>query len=260
VARELTPAELDELLAVYALDAVEIDERDQVDAYVERSPDAAREIAALRETAALLAFTGPDEVPGTLWDRIEHALGAEPPRLVLPFDAAAKRSPRRRRGVAAKVAIGIAAASAVAAGVIAVVVSDEMSRQEERLDRVAGSVANDGMHRAAEAAAADPRSRAVRLVSPRGGASATVIAMPDGAAFLMARDVERLGPDRTYQLWAITGDPDGPTLVSAGVLGRTLDLAAFRAPDGATGFMVTDEAAPGAVTAASRPVLEGHFA
>jgi hypothetical protein len=76
----------------------------------------------------------------------------------------------------------------------------------------------------------------------------------------MARDVARLGPDRTYQLWAITGDPDGPTLVSAGLLGRSLDLAAFRAPDGATGFMVTDEAAPGAVTTGSKPVLEGHFA
>jgi anti-sigma-K factor RskA len=260
VARELTPAELDELLAAYAIDAVDAEERAQLDAYLERSPDAAREIAELQETTALLAFTGPDEAPDTLWDRIENALGAEPPRLVMPLDAAAHRSPRRRRGMAAKVAIGIAAASAVAAGVTAVVVSDEMARQEQRLDRVAGSVANDGMHRAAEAAAADPRSRTVRLVAGRGSGSATVIAMPDGAAFLMARDMERLGPDRTYQLWAITGDPDGPKVVSAGVLGRSLDLAAFRAPDGATGFMVTDEATPGVVTTAAEPVLEGHFA
>ncbi len=260
MARELTPAELDELLAAYALDAVDAEEREQLDAYLERSPDAAREIAELQETAALLAFTGPDEAPDTLWDRIENALGAEPPRLVMPFDTAARRSPRRRRGVATKVAIGIAGASAIAAGITAVVVSDEMSRQEERLDRVAGSVANDGMHRAAEAAAADPRSRTVRLVARRGSGSATVIAMPDGAAFLMARDMEHLGPDRTYQLWAITGDPDGPEVVSAGVLGRSLDLAAFQAPEGATGFMVTDEATPGVVTTAAKPVLEGHFA
>ena len=156
MARELTPAELDELLAAYALDAVDAEEREQLDAYLERSPDAAREIAELQETAALLAFTGPDDAPDTLWDRIENALGAEPPRLVMPFDTAARPSPRRRRGVATKVAIGIAGASAIAAGITAVVVSDEMSRQEERLDRVAGSVASDGMHRAAEAAAADP--------------------------------------------------------------------------------------------------------
>ena len=72
--------------------------------------------------------------------------------------------------------------------------------------------------------------------------------------------MEHLGPDRTYQLWAITGDPDGPEVVSAGVLGRSLDLAAFQAPEGATGFMVTDEATPGVVTTAAKPVLEGHFA
>jgi len=260
VARELTPAELRELLAVYALDAVDPEEQAQVEAYLERTPDAQLEVAELQETAALLAFSGQADAPDDLWGRIEHALGAEPPRLVLPLERERGAPGRGRRGVAAKVAVGIAAASAVAAGVTLVVVSDEMSRQEERLHRVAASVAHDGVRRAAEAAAADPRARTVRLQAAEGEAGATVVTMPDGEAFLMAHGVPRLAPGRTYQLWAVTGAPATPTVVSAGLLGRSFDVAAFHAPEGARGFMVTDEASPGAVHGDATPVLEGHFA
>jgi anti-sigma-K factor RskA len=257
VARELTPAELRDLLPVYALDALDADERAQVEAFLARTPGAAQEVAELQETAALLAFTGPDEVPEALWARIEGALGADPPRLVLPF--AEPERARRRRGLGAKIAVGIAAASAVAAGVTAVVVNDEMSRQEDRLDRVAASVTHDGMRRAAAAAAADPRSRTARLVSSAGDASATVVAMPDGQGFLMGHAVPRLDAGQTYQLWAITGAPESTAMVPAGVLGRDLELAAFRVPEGARGFAITAEHVPGVPTTAGAPVLEGHF-
>jgi len=260
MARELTPAELRELLPAYALDAVDAEERAQVDAYLGRAPDARHEVAALQEVAALLAYTGPDAAPDDLWGRIEGALGAEPPRLVFPLAPLnGSGRARRSRGLAAKVAIGVAAASAVAAGVTAVVVSDEMSRQEERLDQVAASVTRDGMRRAAEVAAADPRARSVRLEgSDR--ASATVIAMPNGRAFLMGHGIRRLGPGRTYQLWAMTGDLTDPTMVPAGILGRSVDVAAFHVPEGSRGFMVTEEAAPGTSRSDAAPVVEGHFA
>ena len=87
-----------------------------------------------------------------------------------------------------------------------------------------------------------------------------IVTMPDGEAFLMAHDVPRLAPGRTYQLWAVMGEPANPTVVSAGLLGRSVDVAAFHAPEGARGFMVTDEAAPGAVHSGATPVLEGRFA
>jgi len=261
VARELTPAELRELLAVYALDAVEPEEAEQVLAYLDRTPEARHEVDQLRETAALLAFSDRGGAPDELWARIEHALGADPPRLVLPPEPRSISSSRRpSRGMAAKVAIGIAAASAVAAGVTAIVVSDEMSNQEERLDRVAASVADDGMRRAAAAAAADPRARTLRLDGRAGSSAAMVVAMPGGDAFLMAHDIPRLQPGRTYQLWAVTGDGAGPKMVSAGLLGRSFDVAAFHVPEGARGFMVTDEAVPGAVHTDATPLLEGHFA
>jgi anti-sigma factor RsiW len=263
VARELTPTELRELLPVYALDAVEHDERAQVDAYLQRTPEAQHEVDELRETAALLAFSDREVAPEDLWSRIEDALGAEPPGLALPLGSwpagAAPATARRGRGIAARVAVGIAAASAIAAGITAFVVSDEMSQQEERLERVAASVAHQGMRSAAEAAAADPRARTVDLQAASGAMRAKVVTMPDGTSFLMATDMPRLAPGRIYQLWAVVGDEPHPPMVSAGLLGRTFDVAAFHAPGDTVGFMVTEEAEPGVEKTHADPVLEGHY-
>jgi hypothetical protein len=154
----------------------------------------------------------------------------------------------------------VAAASAAAALVTVVVVSDQMSEQEQRLDQVASSVEHDGMRRAAMGAMADPRARTVRLAATDGPGSATVVSLPGGSGYLMAHDVPRLAQGRTYQLWAMTGDATTPGLVSAGVLGRELDVAAFHAPVSAHGFIVTDEADPGAVASTHPPMLAGEFA
>ena len=257
MARELTPSEIEELFGVYALDALDADERAEVETYLERSVAARTEVAQLQEVAAMLAHSG-GAAPEGLWGRIEQALAAEPPRLVLPLDRArAERT--RRRGVGGRVALAIAGASAAAALVTAVVVSNQMSDQEDRLERVASSVEHDGMRRAAMGALADPRARTVRLVAPDGAGSMTVVSMPDGDGFLMAHGVQRLAPGRTYQLWAMTGDPGPPGLVSAGVLGRDLDIAAFHAPASAHGFVVTEEAEPGALTSTGHVLLAGEF-
>jgi len=257
MARELTPSEIEELFGVYALDALDTDERAEVETYLERSVAARTEVAQLQEVAAMLAHSG-GAAPEGLWGRIEQALAAEPPRLVLPLDRArAERT--RRRGLGGRVALAIAGASAAAALVTAVVVSNQMSDQEDRLERVASSVEHDGMRRAAMGALADPRARTVRLVAPDGAGSMTVVSMPDGDGFLMAHGVQRLAPGRTYQLWAMTGDPGPPGLVSAGVLGRDLDIAAFHAPASAHGFVVTEEAEPGALTSTGHVLLAGEF-
>lgn len=257
MARELTPSEIEELFGVYALDALDADERAEVETYLERSVAARTEVAQLQEVAAMLAHSG-GAAPEGLWGRIEQALAAEPPRLVLPLDRArAERT--RRRGLGGRVALAIAGASAAAALVTAVVVSNQMSDQEDRLERVASSVEHDGMRRAAMGALADPRARTVRLVAPDGAGSMTVVSMPDGDGFLMAHGVDRLAPGRTYQLWAMTGDPGPPGLVSAGVLGRDLDIAAFHAPASAHGFVVTEEAEPGALTSTGHVLLAGEF-
>ena len=59
MARELSLAELHELLAAYALDAVDPDERAQIEAWLERAPTARREVDELIETASLLYSEDP---------------------------------------------------------------------------------------------------------------------------------------------------------------------------------------------------------
>ncbi|HVJ97274.1 MAG TPA: hypothetical protein VNC41_10640, partial [Acidimicrobiia bacterium] len=51
----------------------------------------------------------------------------------------------------------------------------------------------------------------------------------------------------TYQLWALTGDPDKPTVISAGVLGSDPKAVAFQAGGDVHGFALTVEDAPGVV-------------
>jgi hypothetical protein len=116
------------------------------------------------------------------------------------------------------------------------------------------------MRRAAQAAVTDPQAHTLALAASDGRGSAMVVTMPGGESYLMAHGVPRLGPGRTYQLWAVMGDPTEPTMVSTGLLGRSFDVAAFRAPVGTRGFMVTDEPATGAVRSDAAPRYEGHYA
>lgn len=63
--RELNRAELEELLPLYALDALDGEERDQVARYVARDDDARAEVASLREAVSFLPTRGvraPDTV------------------------------------------------------------------------------------------------------------------------------------------------------------------------------------------------------
>jgi hypothetical protein len=249
MARELSPHELHELLGAYALDAVDGDERVQLEEWLDRSPDARDELIALQETAALLSHTG-REAPPEVWVRIEEALGEEPPPLVLPL---------RRRWNALRLTAGLTAASAAAAAITAIVLSDKMARQDDRLEAVAHSMEHDGMRRAALAAMADPRSRTLRLESGD-GAAATLVTTPEGEGYLMSADLPRLAQGRTYQLWAMTGTGETPAMVSAGVLGRDVGLAAFRSPPDTRGFAITEEDASGGVRPHGRRVLEGSFA
>lgn len=262
MARELTPAELGELLGAYALDAIaDDDERAQVTDHLERVPAARDEVAELREVAALLGSGRAPAPPAGVWERIEAALEAEPPRLVLPFPPA--EDPRARRGVRMRVAAALVAASAAAAAA-AFVITDAMSDQEDRLAVVEAQVGSEGLRGAALAAMADPHARMAYLEPDDGGAAraahATVVAMPDGAAYLMAEDLPVLAPGRTYQLWAMTGDDTAPTMLSAAILGPRVDVVAFRAPEHSTGFVLTEEQTPGVTISSQHKVLSGTFA
>jgi hypothetical protein len=70
--------DLEDLLGAYALDAVNEDERKQIDAYLLRSPQARAEVQRHHEVAAAIAAS-PGEAPAPLWLRIEALLDDRSP-------------------------------------------------------------------------------------------------------------------------------------------------------------------------------------
>jgi hypothetical protein len=70
--------DLDDLLGAYALDAVNEDERMQIETYLARSPQARAEVQRHHEVAAAIAAS-PGEAPAPLWLRIEALLDDRSP-------------------------------------------------------------------------------------------------------------------------------------------------------------------------------------
>jgi anti-sigma-K factor RskA len=251
VARELSRRELDELLGAYALDAVDDDEREQVEAYLARTPEARSLVAEYRETAALLAHSGTEAPPG-LWERIEQTLEEEPPKLATapsrPLGLESRRARLRRRA-----AVVVAAAAAVVVALLTV----KVVQQGDRIDELGREARAGSVLAAAESASRDPRADRVALSSTDGALEARVVYLPGGEGFLLQSNLRALPPDRTYQLWALMGGSSPERPISAGVLGPDPGITAFRAHGPVVGFAITDEQSPGVVSPGSPPLIQG---
>jgi anti-sigma-K factor RskA len=253
--RELNRAELDELVPLYALDALEGEEREQLARFVDRDPAARAEVDLLREAAAVFARDD-TRAPASVWSGIEESLGGsdrvdtrrrEPPAL-LPTPM---RGTRRRRPGRVAVAL-VAAAAVVAIAVLAV----QVVRQQHRIDDLAAAMHGDGASAAARAAMTAPGAHMVDLASTRGGRGAEIVMLANGQGYFMDSDLPPLPTSRTYQLWAEVGDAPATRMVSVGLLGRDPGVVAFRLSGPVTSFEVTREAAPGATEPAD-PLLIG---
>jgi hypothetical protein len=255
MAPELSRDELNGLLAAYALDAVDGDERHQVERYLERNPQARAEVAAYRETAALLAHAGAD-APAGLWDRIAGAMEEEPPGLELPGSPdrpsvpaiVVPLAPRRRA-----ISLRVAAVVGVAAAVVIALLGLQVARDDRRLNHV-------GAKQSADSAQRQQGARFLTLKSADGVRRADVVYLPDGTGYLFENNLRPLPSDRTYQLWALVGDARRPSAISAGVLGNDPGVSPFRFDGKVFGFAVTDEKAPGVVSSDRPTLLQGVFA
>jgi anti-sigma-K factor RskA len=255
MARELSHQELDDLLGAYALDAVDGDEREQVEQYIRRSPRARAVVAEYRQTAAFLAHTG-DEAPPQLWERIEEGLAESPPQLATPEKVAPLT--RRRSGFRALPARRIAAAVAAAAALLVVgVLAVKVVQQDDRISDLARDADRRGVLTAAEAASSDPNATKIRLSSPDGALAARVVYLPDGKGYLVPSNLRRLPTELTYQLWARVGERQSPRAISASVLGPDPEVTAFRVRGPVLGFAITAEQAPGGVSPGNAAVAEG---
>ena len=260
--RDLNPAELDELLAAYALDAVDDDERAQVDAWIARTPRARRDVDELRETASMLTstFGADDDVPTDLWSRIEAQLSEAPPPLRLApvreiSGGAARRSNRRTWivGIAAALVLVIA----VAIGIFEI---QRNSDQDARLSAVEAGMHGTAMAKAASDAAMEPGTRVAQLTSSGGAPMAKVITTTDGRGYVVVDKLPKLPAGQTYQLWALMPDGMQPTMVSVGVLGRRPTVSAFTTDTKVMGYGLTMEDSPGVMVTDQPMMFEGRLA
>ncbi len=289
MAHELTHAEASEFLGVYALDALDADEREAVESHLKGCGLCRAEVLEHMEVAGLLS-TGVFGAPPSVWERISEELeGTAPPLDLAPIRAlrpvptppsdiaapggggtptgpgpsnnggpfvpagagrgAGRRAGRRGPGVG----IGaLVAAASVAVAVIGVL-GFRVVEDGRRIDAITVGVHGDELERTINAAMADPEVVKVEMRSPDGLYFADAWMLPDGRAYLARNNLPTLTAERNYQLWAVVGD----TPISVGLLGSAPEPSAFVASGPVAALAITDEAAGGVVASLQQPLVVG---
>jgi anti-sigma factor RsiW len=249
-----THDDIAELLGVYALNAVDDDERDAIERHLDECPRCRAEVRDHREVAARLGYSG-GAAPEGLWDRIASTLEETPPpmRLSLPAtEGAVVPLARRRRPSSSRV---VAAAMSAAAAVVIGVLGVKVVQQEDELDRINVALEEDAMLSAANLALLDPAAIKTRLASPDGSLTASAVVLPNGTGYLMAHELPDLGEARTYQLWGQTGT----ALISLGLLGSDpAGVVPFQVSGELAALAITEEVAGGVAQSDNPPALLGR--
>jgi anti-sigma factor RsiW len=238
-----------ELLGAFALDAVDDDERDVIEAHLAGCPRCRAEVEGHRETAALLAHTG-ERAPEGVWDRIAEALDEAPPALDLT--RLAPRRPARRT-----IPLRVAAATMAVAAAVTLFLGVALGRHDDgfgRFDKVADAMEKTLVANAANAALANPAAEKVELASTDRKLTARVVRLPDGTGYLVPSNLTPLPAGRVYQLWAVRSDAK----ISLGVLGDRPQVSAFRMNGPVVAYAVTEEAAGGVAQTQNQPVVVGY--
>jgi len=239
--------DIEELLGAFALDAVDDDERDIVEAHLAACPRCRAEVERHRETAALLAQAG-ERAPEGVWDRIAESLEEAPPALDL-----APVSPIARRTIPLRLAAATMAAAAAVALFLGVALGRHDNHGVDRIYRLAQAMQEANLNSAAFAALSDGSAEQVTLASTDGKSSARVVRLRDGTGYLVPGTLAPLPEGRVYQLWAVRSDAK----ISLGVLGANPGVTAFRMTGPVSAYAVTDEAAGGVATTSNQPVVVG---
>jgi anti-sigma factor RsiW len=276
-ATPLSHSEIEELLGVYALDALDPDTAAEVEAHLDGCVRCSIEVGQHHEVAGLLANSGgtapsdlwsgiAEQLNGTShmsWDRLaarldppsreraaRGAVADAGPAPVVPHDA------RRRRSRWASAGAGLVAAAAA-------VLALGLGLQVHHLHGQVNALQSSPQLSAAERAAlASPTTRRIPLVpavsTGSHGTPATIVLTADGTGFVVdgtTGGLATLPADRTYQLWGVVG----ARTVSLGLLGPRPGVVPFSVAGSApvTEFAITDEVAGGVVTSANQPVAVG---
>lgn len=234
--------EAQELLGVFALNAVEPSEAIFLEAHIAGCGECSREVENHLEVAAALSASE-QFAPPSGWELISGSIN--PPEMDLAAGGATVPIGRSRQWVRP---MAIAAILTLLAGAVVV--------QSVRLRSVNAELAAVADRSIAETvvaqSASDPAARRVTLGSEVSGSNAIIVLLADGTGYLAEHTLRPLGPDRSYQLWAIV---DG-RVISAGVLGQDPGVVPFRIdPEGFEGFAITEERLGGVESSMNDPVV-----
>jgi len=238
----------DDLLALYAVDALDGAEREAVEAHLSTCAPCTAEVAA--HVDALAELTADRPPPDGAWDAIAGRLGAAAgtaapagPPVTPPAASTLRAESLRRRPLARWVApIAAATVAAVAAVAIAAVAV------------LGGNDAEPGLTELAAAALDEPSATVVPMVAESGAPVARTVLTADGVGYVFLDDLEPLPAARVYQLWSLGGDAP----VSLGLLGNASDrVAVFRAPSELRRLAISAEPARGSVAPTGPVVASG---
>lgn len=217
-------AETHELIAAYALGALDESERARVEELLAHSDEARDELRSFSEVTAALAVgvAGPEPSNG-LRERILEQARAEP-QVVVPFERPARRS----RPIVPLLSLAAAAAVVLAIGLGAwgSSLNGKLSDTREAL----------AAQEQAAAVLADPEASAVALAAGSG----RLVVGDEGRAVLVVDGLDPAPAGQTYQVWVIDG---GSPPRSAGL---------FRGGGGSNVVLVANGVSTGSVVAVTR--------
>jgi anti-sigma-K factor RskA len=219
-----------DLLAAYALDALDDDERERFERHLLDCAECTEQLALLREPVAALAYAAEGPVPRKeLRDRIIEGARAEPRAAVIKL-------PRRNWALGAAAAVAAAAAClAVGLGIWAHSLSNSLDRERSARSVVDRLLAQNA------------------TTKPLIGANGSLIVARNGQAALLVCGLADAPSAKTYEAWVITGNSPEPAGLFRGGRGCRPVSLTQRVPESAT-VAVTLERARGA-TSPTLPIL-----
>ena len=249
---------IQELLGVYALDAVDDHERALIDEHLRGCAFCRAEVRDHREVAAMFSAEM-EPAPERVWNRITSALGTNPAHLpladVVPLTGKRRTESTRSltwlTGVAASVAAVLGAAVFSQSNQINDL-NSQLAAQEQEVASLTQALEADPLQQAVSVALDDPAARVATLTADGSSGAMLIVVLPDGTGYVYQNTLEQLPDDLTYQLWAVVDDK----VISAGVLGNSPGIVPFHIdPQGLQGLVITQEVSGGVPRSEGAPVV-----
>jgi anti-sigma-K factor RskA len=213
----ITHEEAHHLLAAFALDAVRIDEHQQIEAHLSNCPRCRMELDGHREVAAALG-TMVKPAPAGLWDDISRRLFG--PTFEQPRPPREARRPGRTHF--SKGRLAMTASAAVGAAAVVTTLGVGLIHADSQVAHLQGEV-SEAASTAVVAAREAPGHQIVTLDDAHHHRLAEFVVLKSGRGYLVKSRLPELPAKDTYQLWGVA---NGQT-ISVGLLGRQPHLSTF---------------------------------